>query len=153
MKAITAMTRNVVTIEPTQSLKAAHEIMIEWSIRHLPVVQNKKVVGILSDRDVLIHASQGKNGLVVPLIQVKDAMTAMPMTCHSSAAVGKIARMMIEHKIDSLPIVNPESELVGLVTSTDLLELLAEREDMSDGRAIPFQYRIHRAGSEYAATM
>lgn len=153
MKAVTAMTRNVVTIEPSQSLKDAHEIMIEWSIRHLPVVQNRKVVGILSDRDVLIHASRGKNGLAVPSLQVKEAMTAMPMTCQSSAAVGKIARMMIEHKIDSLPIVNPEGELVGLVTSSDLLELLAEREDMTDGRVITFQYTIHRAGSEYAATM
>ena len=150
MKASSAMTRDVVTIEPNQSLKDAHEFMLEWGIRHLPVVKGKTLVGILSDRDILLASGRDTIGIVVPAIAVSEVMTSMPMTCDISADVSTIARRMLDHKIDCLPIIS-EGDLVGLVTSSDLMELLIEREQTYEHRVIPFKYRIHRAGADYAA--
>lgn len=150
MKAASAMTRDVVTIESNQSLRDAHEFMVEWNIRHLPVVNAGKLVGILSDRDVLLASSRDQIGIVVPAMAVSEVMTSMPMTCDLSTSVSTIARKMLDHKIDCLPILS-EGELVGLVTSSDLMELLIEREQTYEHRVIPFKYRIHRAGADYAA--
>jgi CBS-domain-containing membrane protein len=51
-----------------------------------------------------------------------------------------VAQIMLEHKIDSLPVVDPSGTLVGLVTSSDLLQLLVESADV---QALPFHYRLH----------
>lgn len=152
MKAAAAMTRDVVTIEPNQSLRDAHEFMIEWNIRHLPVVNGKKLVGILSDRDILLVSKRDDVGILVPAVSVSHVMTAEPMTCDMNTDISIVARKMLDNKIDSLPILT-DGELVGLITSSDLLELLIEREQTYDThKTIPFKYRIHRAGEEYAAT-
>lgn len=143
MKANAAMTRNVVCIEADDSLIDAHQIMTEWEIRHLPVLSDRKLVGILSDRDVLIHASQGENGLEVPDRPVEDVMTPNPITCRATSDVSTIGETMIEHKIDCLPVVDEDGEIIGLVTSTDLIELLISKEPPSARRTLPFRYQVY----------
>ena len=143
MKASAAMTRNVVCVEPTDSLQDAYEIMTEWEIRHLPVLEGQTLVGILSDRDVLIHATQGSDGaLEIEPISVSEAMTEDPVTCKASTSVTLISETMIKHKIDSVPVVDEEHQLVGLVTSSDLLELLIAREGMSGAKPFQVKYSI-----------
>ena len=147
MKAVTAMTRNVVCIGPRETLKGAHEIMTEWGIRHLPVMEGKKLVGILSDRDILIHSSMDEQGVCVPETSVSKAMTTQPMTCTPSTSVAHMTGLMLDHKIDSLPILDDDGLLVGLVTSSDLLEMLREREEISGHRTIPFKFQIQQGSS------
>lgn len=143
MKASAAMTRNVVCVEPSDSLQDAYEIMTEWEIRHLPVLEGQTLVGILSDRDILIHASPGTDGaLEIETIAVSDAMTADPITCKTSTSVTTISETMIKHKIDSVPVVDDEQQLVGLVTSSDLIELLIAREGFPTTKPIPVKYSI-----------
>ena len=56
MRASSAMTRKVVCVAPDDSLIDAQSIMVEWGVRHLPVLRGRELVGILSDRDVMLHA-------------------------------------------------------------------------------------------------
>jgi CBS domain-containing protein len=136
MMTAAAMTRDVVVVPPEINLAAARRIMQRRHIRHLPVVKQGKLVGILSDRDLLQYEGAVMDGSTTP---VGAAMTPSPMTCPISTTVSRVAQMMLEHKIDSVPVVDTAGLLVGLVTSSDLLQLLVESADV---QALPFHYRL-----------
>ncbi len=143
MKASAAMTRNVVCVEPSDSLQDAYEIMTEWEIRHLPVLEGQSLVGILSDRDILIHASPSSDGMLeVEPLTVGEVMTSDPITCRSTTSVTIISETMIKHKIDSVPVVDDDHQLVGLVTSSDLIELLIAKEGFPVTKPLPVKYSI-----------
>ncbi len=146
MKAAGAMTRQVICIKPTDPLNAAHALMNEWGIRHLPVLEHGRLVGILSDRDVLMRAAadpaHGPGGaLRVPAVEVAQAMTTHPITCRPASSVSYVAGLMVEYKIDSVPVTDAEGRLVGLVTSTDLLQLLRDRGEEAH-QIIPFEFHL-----------
>jgi CBS domain-containing protein len=136
MNTAAAMTRDVVVVTRETNLAVAHRIMERRRIRHLPVVEQGRLVGILSDRDLLQYEGSTLEGSTVP---VGTAMTPAPMTCFITTSVSRVAQMMLEHKIDSVPVVDPAGALVGLVTSSDLLHLLVESADV---QALPFHYRL-----------
>jgi len=94
------------------------------------------LVGILSDRDLLKHT---------PGTSCGAAMTAAPVTCSSNASVSQVAQLMLEHRIDSIPIVGYSGVLTGLVTSTDLLALLVDR---NEAQVIPFDFRLRTAAND-----
>ncbi len=139
MKTTAVMTRDVVVVSPTISVGAAARLMSRLKIRHLPVIEDRRLVGILSDRDLLRHENS---------VACAEAMTPAPVTCSAESSVGRVAQLMLEHKIDSIPIVSPSGTLTGLVTSTDLLGLLVDREQ---ARVLPFDFRLRIARSETEA--
>lgn len=144
MKASRVMTVNVTSITPETSLLRAHEIMKKLRVRHLPVVAQGRLVGILSDRDLLSRGTLREDGtLVVPDQLAGFAMTVNPISCRPGTPVSKLAGLMLEHRIDSLPIIGLQNELVGLVTSSDLLALLREPEQISD--VLPFNFQLRTA--------
>ncbi len=144
MKVSTTMTRNVVCVAPNDSLRDAYNIMSEWTIRHLPVLVGNVLVGILSDRDVLLHAKRRSKGEIeVDDALVSEAMTTQPMTCSLSSDVASVAERMLENKIDSLPVTADDGTLIGLVTSSDLLQLLVEDVSPSRRLSLPFQWRVY----------
>jgi CBS domain-containing protein len=141
MRAYATMTRDVVVVSPTVSVAAARRMMARNHVRHLPVVVGGRLVGILSDRDVLrqpVDESEVKCG---------TAMTAGPITCGPNTSVGRIAQLMLTHKIDCLPVINDDDVLVGLVTSSDLLSLLAERDE---AQLLPFGFHLRMTDSDDA---
>jgi CBS domain-containing protein len=129
------MTRNVVVASPTLSIGMAARLMQRLHIRHLPVIEARKLVGILSDRDLAKHAAEATCG---------EAMTPAPVTCSQDASVGRVASLMLEHKIDSIPVVSVSGTLIGLVTSTDLLGLLVDR---AQAQVLPFDFNLRMADS------
>lgn len=142
MKARLAMTREVVCVAPDDSLIDVHRIMTEWKIRHLPVLVGGALVGILSDRDVLLHAKQTEDGIDVPNLPVSEVMTSNPITCSANADVTRIAMAMLEHSIDSVPVVDEGGRLVGLVTSSDLLQILVDKDAVAARLPLPFQWKV-----------
>jgi CBS domain-containing membrane protein/CBS domain-containing protein len=129
------MTRDVVVASPTLSVGVAARLMRRLHVRHLPVVDDRKLVGILSDRDLIKHAADASCG---------QAMTPAPVTCSQDASVGRVASLMLEHKIDSVPVVSVSGTLIGLVTSTDLLGLLVDR---AQAQVLPFDFKLRLADS------
>ena len=137
------MTRHVTVIGPGFPLRAAWQLMREQHIRHLPIVQQGRLVGILSDRDVLVRAVLEPDGeLDVPTDPVAIAMTPAPITCSKETSVGWLAQTLIERHIDCVPVLDETGLLVGLVTSTDLLSLLSDYEE---GEMLPFDFRLVEA--------
>ncbi|MFO0675795.1 MAG: CBS domain-containing protein [Polyangiaceae bacterium] len=144
------MTRDVLVVSPSESLHAAWSIMSRERIRHLPVVRAGALLGMLSDRDVLRRGTLDAQGdFHVPRdVRVIDAMTPTPLeTCEFDARVSDVADRMIDGKIDAVPVVRG-LRLVGLVTSTDLLSLLVEREE---AQILPFHFRLVENGEDYLA--
>jgi acetoin utilization protein AcuB len=137
MKTSHAMTREVVVVSPAVGVRAARRLMERLNIRHLLVVADGKLLGIVSDRALLDYGPDepGTCGQV---------MTSSPLTCAPDMPVHQLATMMIAHRIDSIPLVH-DGRLVGLVTSSDLLELLAEGVP---ARVRPLDFRLHVSPSD-----
>ncbi len=126
MDANNLMRVEVVTVPPELSLEAAHRLMLEHGVRHLPVVAGAKLAGILSDRDVLLAIGHGRDGgFVYPPKTVGEVMSLAPVSGGPGSPVAELAQAMVDAKIDAIPIVTAQGALVGLVTSTDLMRLLS----------------------------
>jgi acetoin utilization protein AcuB len=141
MRASTPMIRRVVVVPPELTLVAAWSVMASDRIRHLPVVRAGALIGMLSDRDVLSRGTMGKDGVFHAPAHtlVGEAMTPTPLvTCDEHTDISVLVRTMTEKKIDAVPVVHG-LRLVGLVTSTDLMLLLLEREE---ARAMPFTFDV-----------
>lgn len=113
------MSRDLETTGPGTTLTDALEIMERRRIRHLPVLDEGKLVGLLSDRDTRRCLGEGKDA---DATKVRDVMTpGKSLRCVSSGAtVREAAELICREKINSLPVVQNET-LVGIVTSEDLL--------------------------------
>jgi len=119
------MTHRVAFVLESDDIDTAYLSMRSVNARHLPVIRDNKVVGVLSDRDILLHAKVGKSGrITVPKKLVSDVMTKEVIVCHVNDSIESIAEVMLEKHIDCLPVVNDDGELAGIITSTDLLRLL-----------------------------
>ena len=120
------MTRDVVTVPSTATVADALDMLNAHTIRHLPVVDEGRVVGILSDRDLRL-AMTGRPDET----SVADVLTPDPITVSSGDTVERAARILVEHNVGSVPVVD-DGALVGIVTASDLLrsyvELVGGRE-------------------------
>ncbi|GIW73179.1 MAG: hypothetical protein KatS3mg102_2721 [Planctomycetota bacterium] len=126
------MTEHPVTVEPDEPVVDAYALMTQHSIRHLPVVEGGRLVGILSNRD-LYRASPrfgGKSHRAVAALfrtPVREVMTREGLlTVEPTTTVAEAARLLIEAKVSSLPVLEGE-RLVGIITSEDLLRALLEQ--------------------------
>jgi acetoin utilization protein AcuB len=112
------MTRGPVTITPQTPCPEARRLLDDHRIRHLPVVDGGRLVGMVSDRDVRSAA-----GGSVPAV-AREIMTPDPVTVTSDTRVEHAARVMVDGRFGSLPVV--DGTLVGIVTYTDLLRALVQ---------------------------
>jgi acetoin utilization protein AcuB len=115
------MTASPLTIAPTESLAAAHKIMREHQVRHLPVLNRGRVVGIVSQRDLFLVESlpDAKPAEV----QVDEAMVEDPFTVPPDAPIGEVVEQMIENKLGSA-IVCEGDRVLGVFTTIDALRAL-----------------------------
>lgn len=113
------------TIAADLTLAQARGRMFQINARHLPVVHNGELVGILSDRDIsLVEAVEGD----LDRLLVRQAMTQVPFTCGPGAHLHAVAAEMAAHKYGSAIVVDREhpGHVVGVFTTTDALRALAE---------------------------
>lgn len=134
------MTRKLQTVRPTDSATLASQYMLWASVRHLLVVEGTKLVGVISDRD-LLRVKQG----FAERVLVRDLMSGEPMVIEFDATLEEAAARMAARKVDCLPVVQGGA-LVGIVTSTDIL---AERgrlvhKDRAPGGTVPHVGSIMR---------
>ncbi len=125
------MSAEVTTLGRNDTLLLAKDIMNLGRIRHFPVVEDDEVVGVVSQRD-LYRASLGTvmqygekaQRAFLESVAVKEVM-ADPIAIGPDATVRDAARLMLEHKIGCLPVLE-DSRLVGIVTETDMLQVVVD---------------------------
>lgn len=134
------MTRKVVYALESDDLAQVFNSMKALGIHHVPVTRDGQLVGILSDRDILIHATKGKYGNVsVPKKKVAEAMSTQVKSCRPQDSIADIADMMLKHHIHAVPVVNDEHFLLGIISTTDLIRLLRTK-GVEDWKEIPFTF-------------
>jgi acetoin utilization protein AcuB len=112
-------TDNVSTIGEDESLAAAAHRMTWTSCRHLPVVKDREVVGVLSERDLLAWIAEGHR-LDGPTDLVRAAMVRPPLLATPDDDIGEAAARMLSHRVGCLPVVT-SGKLIGMLTRGDLL--------------------------------
>ena len=133
------MTSPVVTIPPEMPIIEALNLMKRQKIRRTPVVKDEKLVGIVSDKDLLnaspspaASLSVWEMNYLLSRITVKDVMTMKVITVTEATPIEEAARIMADNKIGGLPVMRG-NELVGIITETDLfkifIELMGAREN------------------------
>lgn len=139
MNAESIMSREVITIKNDDAIIDAYRLMKEKDIRHLPVVDgNKKVIGMLSDRDVnkaMITKKMGEynNEALIPSeSKVSNYMNFPVYTINEKTDVKAVAEIMIKEKISSLIVINDHERITGIVTTTDMLAYILQSLEKHD---------------------
>jgi len=117
MKVADLMTANTVIVEPSDTLEAAHKKMEAGRFRQVLVVDQQRLVGILTDRDMRAHIGQWAH------TRVDAVMSSHPFSVHPLTPVEEAAHLLMTNKIGSLPVVEGR-KLVGIITATDMLRAL-----------------------------
>jgi len=132
------MSKPVIIISPDMPITEALSLMKKEHIRRTPVVKNGKLVGIVSDKD-LLNASPSpvttlsiwEMNYLLSKITIAEVMTKNVMTIDENTPIEQAARIMADNKIGGLPVVR-DGNVVGIITETDLfkvfLELMGARE-------------------------
>lgn len=120
------MTRSPHSIGRKQTLTRAHELMREHRIRHLPVLDGGKLVGLVSQRD--LHLIEALSDVKPDDVPVEEAMSQSPFTVPPDALLEDVVREMAEKKYGSA-VVMEKGEAVGVFTTVDALRVLANLLD------------------------
>jgi IMP dehydrogenase len=112
-KSESGMILDPVTISPEQTIRDAHELMAKYRISGIPVTKNKKLVGILTNRDLRFES---RMELKVSQVMRRDKLITAP----EGTSLEKAREILHEHRIEKLPVVNKHFELKGLITIKDI---------------------------------
>lgn len=126
------MNSDPITVGPQDSFRHAVNLVRQRGIRHLPVVDGGRLVGIVTDRDIRRASPSPATSLEVhelhyllEKLKVCDIMTAKVITVTPETPIEEAARLMLHHRIGSLPVLRG-SELVGIITETDILRAFVD---------------------------
>jgi CBS domain-containing protein len=111
------MTQEVCITEPGQSIRDAAEMMARLDCGSLPVAENDRLVGIITDRDIAVRAIASGKGPDTP---VKSVMSNEVLYCFADQDLDEICANMAEQRIRRLPVLNREKQLVGIVSLGDI---------------------------------
>ena len=117
MKVSEAMTREVRLAKPDQSIREAAHLMAELDIGALPVEENDRLVGMITDRDIAVRAVAEGRG---PDTQVRDVMTSEIKYCFEDQTIDDVTQNMGDQRIRRLPVINRDKRLVGILSLGDL---------------------------------
>jgi len=130
------MSTDVITVTPDMTLPEAHQIMINEEIRRLPVVdKDGRLVGIITIGDIRSAQPSPATSLsiwelnyLLSSLKVEKVMTGHPKTIHVDATIGEAARMMLEHRISGLTVVDNEGHVLGIITESDIFSMVVMHE-------------------------
>jgi len=126
------MSKPPITVDVKAYLKEADGLLKKNKIRQLPVVENGKLVGLLTDKDIkraepsevtrFEHITELYD--MISNIKIRDIMTRDPVTIPTDYPIDKAARVLLDSRLSGAPVVNDKEELVGVITQTDIFRVL-----------------------------
>ncbi|MDV7187032.1 CBS domain-containing protein [Lutibacter sp. TH_r2] len=131
------MTKQLITLSLNDNLYKAEQLFKENNIRHIPVLEGKKLIGMLSHSDLerisFLDSFDSKeieiDNAVYEMFDIQQIMIKNLVTINSNISVKSTAEILAKNQFHSLPIVD-DNELVGMVTTTDLLNYLLKQYEL-----------------------
>ncbi len=115
--AIDIMNRPVISMIGQSLIKDIRDLMHKKNVRHIPLMDNDKLVGMISDRDLLKVDLSG----TFLFLKATDVMTTLLIVADEETPLAHIARVLMEEKISALPIIDKAHKLTGMISRTDIL--------------------------------
>jgi acetoin utilization protein AcuB len=145
MNVSTWMTRDPVTIGPREMLSEAQEKMHRGGFRRLPVVDDKgKLIGIIAESDLRAHAGY------LPSTHVDAAMTETPITIGPDQPIETAAEVILQKKIGGLPVLGDDGRVIGMITTSDLLQGLFRSVSGGEERTGRIDFQFTAANQSFA---
>lgn len=127
------MSKDLVTVNPTQSLYDVERLLNRHNIRHVPVVEGEQLVGVISRSDLLrisfadlTDDEENVEAVVYDLYSIPQVMSRVPITVDSEATIREVAEIFSNQSFHSMPVVD-HGKLVGIVTTTDMINYLLDQ--------------------------
>lgn len=141
MFVINRMTKNPMTVSPDTKIDEAANLMKTRGFRRLPVVENGKLVGFISDRDIMRVAPSPATTLskweitsLLAKISVAEIMQKNVISVRSDATIEEAALLMYKNRIGGMPVVSSVGAVVGVITETDIFKALVDIMGLAEGR-------------------
>ncbi|WP_420644397.1 CBS domain-containing protein [Candidatus Leptofilum sp.] len=143
------MSRDVITAVPTMGLLEADALLKEHQIRRLPVLENGRLVGIVTYGDIrearlsdATALSTWEMNYLLASLKLAAVMTKEPVSISPAATIGEAADLMLTHRISGLPVVDVEGTLVGIITESDIFRMVAHqwRQTQEDTSTKPYTH-------------
>ena len=148
------MNPNVITVDADDSMLDATKILKEHNIRHLPVLEKGKLVGVITDRDLKRASPSDATSLeahellyLIANIKVREIMTRNPITVPYNFTIEEAAEILLQAKISGMPVVDKDGDVIGTITQTDLFKVLISLPGVGK-KGVQFAFLLEdRAGS------
>ncbi len=148
------MTTDVVTVSPETRVPDVAKVLWEHNISGVPVVKDRKVLGMITEFDMISRDTEYQAPLYVPFldayfrlpgsvhedqlrrilaITAADLMTAPALTVHPDATVQEVVTLMYKRRANPVPVVNDQNELIGIVSRSDVIHLMVDEEEQYGG--------------------
>ncbi len=128
MKVSSIMTRGAVTVDMDDSLQTIREILNSFEFHHIPVVDGQKLIGIISDRDLLSELSpfldtpsQEHRDFAILKRKAHQIMSRILITVNAETSIEKASNLLLENSISCLPVISTQDNVDGIVTWKDIL--------------------------------
>ena len=133
------MAKNPVTVTPDTPVDEAASAMKKGHFRRLPVVENGKLVGFLSDKDIMRVAPSPATTLSryearSLLVKIRDIMSKEVISVNEDATIEEAALIMYNNKIGGLPVVSSVGAVVGVITETDIFKTFVDVMGLQEGK-------------------
>ena len=153
------MRADVPVVAPSDSVATVARVMVEAGLPGAPVVEDGEIVGIVGESDLVARQADVEVPTVVPFLDAifvldggrhfddelrrvmavtaGDLMTSPVYNIRASASLGQLATLMLDHRVNPVPVVDDEYALVGIVTRADLVRVVARLEAMDVEETAP----------------
>jgi len=125
------MSKDVISVDVSDSMQDAARLIRGHKIKHLPVIENGKLVGIVTDTDLKRASASDVTTLeihellfLISEIKISDIMTKDPITIPLDYTIDEAAQILLEHKLSGAPVVDDEGQIAGVITQTDIFRVL-----------------------------
>jgi CBS domain-containing protein len=128
------MTKNVKTLNETNSLEDVLELIKNDHIRHIPITRGKKVEGIISSSDIkrlflegIYENQENANKAIIDMFTIGDIMHKNPVSISDDTTIKEVAEMFINSPFHAVPVIDNDENLVGIVSVIDVLKYMLEQ--------------------------
>ncbi len=145
------MRTNIPQVSPDDSIGTAARLLVKYQVPGVPVVENGKIIGIVTESDIITREADVDVPTPVPFldaifmadagpefdeemrkvlaVNARQLMTSPVLSVRSSATLTEVATLMIDRRVNPVPVVNDDLEIIGLVSRADLVRVISELEN------------------------